>query len=155
MIRLIAASIFIVMTGLSLNFLSMDSDLNKVRLITSNAEVDIRVELARTTQEKAKGLMYRESLEEGQGMLFIYDRPARLSFWMKNTLIPLDMIFIGSDLIINHIEREAPPCLAGDICPTYFSGEPDQYVLEVTGGYTEKINLQTGDLVEFIDSIDL
>jgi uncharacterized membrane protein (UPF0127 family) len=67
------------------------------------------VELADTPEERAQGLMHRESLPQGAGMLFIYDAPQRVSFWMRNTLIPLDMIFIGPDGVVRRVHDNAQP----------------------------------------------
>ena len=105
------------------------------------------IEVARTPEEKAKGLMYRTSLPQDQGMLFVYDKPVMLSFWMKNTLIPLDIFFIGSDLKIKTISENTPPCIPETVCPTYSSSEPVQYVLELNGGAAAWQKIRVGDSV--------
>ena len=87
------------------------------------------VELALTNQERALGLMNRENLPSSQGMLFIFDEERVLSFWMKNTLIPLDIVFINSDFEVVSVAK-AVPC-ESDPCPTYPSAGPAKYVLEV------------------------
>ncbi|MBD3259779.1 DUF192 domain-containing protein [Candidatus Woesearchaeota archaeon] len=88
----------------------------------------ITVELAESLEEKKKGLMYREELCDSCGMLFVYEEENKLSFWMKNTLIPLDMIFINSDLEVVDV-LHAEPCTA-DPCKHYIPRENAQYVLE-------------------------
>ena len=110
----------------------------------------IKVEIAETEIEKREGLMYREELEEDRGMLFVYQSPVPANFWMKNTLIPLDMIFIHPNKTINHIERDVPPCPAEVVdCPNYTSHEITQYVLEVNAGWSERHNIEVGDEVVF------
>ena len=89
----------------------------------------INVELARTDEDRKNGLMFRESLCQNCGMLFIFDEENLKSFWMKNTLIPLSMIFIDSDQTVVNIEN-ATPCET-ETCPSYESKKPAKYVLEV------------------------
>ena len=123
----------------------------KLRLVTiqtSTDQVSVMVEVARTPQEKATGLMYRKALPEGQGMLFVYDKPLIPPFWMKNTLIPLDILFIGSDFKIKHIAEDTPPCPPQNPCPSYAPLEPVQYVLELKGGEGARQKIRLGDSVE-------
>lgn len=91
------------------------------------------VELAVSDYEKMQGLMHVDELPADSGMLFIYEDEGIRSFWMKNTLIPLDIVWIGSDLRIRHIARDVEPCEA-DPCPIYRPDVPAQYVLEVNAG---------------------
>ncbi len=93
----------------------------------------------------ARGLMYRRSLGKDSGMLFILRREEPQSFWMKNTLIPLDMIFISRNLVIVEITT-MQPCIT-DPCPDYTSRQPAQYVLEVNAGYCRSRTIRTGDKV--------
>ena len=104
-----------------------------------------QVELARTDSEREKGLMYRAELPADHGMLFVFYDDAPRSFWMKNTLIPLDMIFINSRLEVVEVKANVPPCRE-DPCPSYPS-EPAMYVLEINGGLAEKNGIKQGDLV--------
>ncbi len=98
------------------------------------------VEIADDDAERARGLMFRESLSSSAGMLFIYDQPQKVSFWMKNTLIPLDMIFIGADGRVNRVHSNAIP---GDL--TGIPG-PDAtlMVLEIKGGLAARLGLAEG-----------
>ncbi len=100
------------------------------------------VEIARTNEEKAKGLMHQESMPAGHGMLFVFDRDAPREFWMKNTLIPLDIIFINSELKVVEIKANVQPCKETP-CPTYPS-EPAKYVLEINSGLAEKMGIKLG-----------
>lgn len=111
--------------------------------INSNVIV---VDVAQTQDEKSLGLMFRDHLDEDKGMIFLFDKDQELSFWMKNTLIPLDMIFINNNYEIVDIQT-AIPCERNP-CEHYDSFA--QYVLEVNAGYSEKHNIQVGDKVEFV-----
>lgn len=108
-------------------------------------DVMFKVELAKTPAEQAKGLMYRAELPEDHGMLFFFERDAPRTFWMKNTLIPLDMIFINSELKVVEVKANVPPCRE-DPCPTYPS-VPAMYVLEINGGLAEKKGIKVGSMV--------
>lgn len=107
----------------------------------------VSVELAITPEEKAKGLMHREYLAEDKGMLFIFEDEKTPSFWMKNTLLPLDMVFINSDNKIVDI-LIAEPCKK-DPCKNYTPKADAKYVLEINAGFSEKHNAKIGDEVSF------
>jgi len=106
----------------------------------------IEVELAETDYQQAMGLSFRENLDPGKGMLFIFSTPGIYQFWMKNTLIPLDMVWIDSSGRVVYIEENAQPCQP-DYCPTIDPGKIAKYVLEVNGGVTSQIGLEEGDYV--------
>lgn len=101
------------------------------------------VEIADNDAERAKGLMYRKDLPEGQGMLFDFHREQEVSFWMQNTYIPLDMVFIRADGRILRIAENTEP-LSTKLIP---SGGPVRAVLEVIGGTTRKLGIAPGDRV--------
>jgi len=101
------------------------------------------VELAATEAQRQEGLMYRKSLPEGQGMLFDFQRDQEVGFWMKNTYIPLDMIFIRGDGRILRIAENTEP-LSEKIVP---SNGPVRAVLEVIGGTARKLGIAPGDRV--------
>jgi len=105
-------------------------------------------ELARTPEEQAIGLMYRESLAPDRAMLFPYSPPEVASFWMKNTLIPLDMIWIDSGKRIVSLTSDVPPCRA-EPCPSYPPAGTSRYVLEVAGGVARQHGLKAGDVLRF------
>lgn len=105
-------------------------------------DVSFHVDVARTAEEKSQGLMFRESMPDDEGMLFVFDDAQRRAFWMKNTLIPLDMIFLDGDLRVVEVKRNVPPC-ERDPCPAYQS-VPAVYVLEVNAGLAEKYNIKPG-----------
>ena len=102
------------------------------------------VELATNDAERSRGLMFRKELPEGRGMLFDFEREQPVSFWMHNTYIPLDMIFIRSDGRILRIAENTEP-LSDRLIP---SGGPVRAVLEVIGGTARKLGIAPGDRVE-------
>jgi uncharacterized membrane protein (UPF0127 family) len=103
------------------------------------------VEVARTPQEQATGLMNRSSLAPDRGMIFPYEPAQPVGFWMKNTLIPLDMIFIGPDGRILNIEANTVPM---SLEPVYSAG-PASGVLELAGGRSAELGIKPGDLVKW------
>lgn len=102
------------------------------------------VEIAETPEERSRGLMYRESLDEGSGMLFIFDQEKRHSFWMKNTLIPLDIIWLDKNTKVVYIKKNAQPCKK-DPCQKYRPSQKAMYVLEVN----PQSNIEIGDKIIF------
>ena len=111
-------------------------------------EVKVTVEIARTDHERNRGLMFREHLADGHGMLFLFERPQHLTFWMHNTLIPLDMIFVATDgQVVGVVENaepqtDSPRGVAGD----------SQFVVEVPGGWASAHHITTGTTVHFVES---
>ncbi|NEO28078.1 MAG: DUF192 domain-containing protein [Kamptonema sp. SIO4C4] len=105
----------------------------------------IQLEVARTPQQQALGLMFREELPRDRGMLFPFDPPRQVSFWMKNVEIPLDMVFVR-DGVIRDIAANVPPC-ASEPCPSYGPSEPVDQVIELGGGQAAKLGLEVGDRV--------
>ena len=109
------------------------------------AEVRVQVELARTSEERARGLMFREQLDADAGMLFLYEEEGRLTFWMRNTLIPLDMIFISADHQVAGVVENAEP----QTDTVRQVDQPSQFVLEVNGGFAAAHGITAGTPVEF------
>ncbi|MGZ3425465.1 MAG: DUF192 domain-containing protein, partial [Polyangia bacterium] len=113
----------------------------EVVLATRAGEQHVKVEIARSDPERQRGLMYRQKLEPGRGMIFLFDHPEKLKFWMKNTYIPLDMIFISADKRVVYIEENAEPLTL----QTRGSDEDDsQFVLEVPGGWARAHGVERG-----------
>ena len=114
---------------------------------TESGEVKFALEIADSPEEQEKGLMNREKIEDTYGMLFIFPREERVSFWMKNTLIPLDMIFMDEDLQIVHIAQNAEPCISKDDskCPLYSAPSSAKYVLEIRGNLSKEKQIQVGN----------
>jgi hypothetical protein len=102
------------------------------------------VELADNDAERERGLMFRERMDPDRGMLFVHEREEPLAYWMKNTLIPLDILFFDSQLRLVSQQRDVPPCTLGDACPPYPSNAPARYVLELNAGQAATLHLQNG-----------
>jgi uncharacterized protein len=114
-----------------------------VEIISKSGVHAFSVELATNDAERERGLMFRKELPEGRGMLFDFEREAPVAFWMHNTYIPLDMIFIRADGSILRIAENAEP-LSDRLIP---SGGPVRAVLEVIGGTARKLGIAPGDKV--------
>ena len=135
-------------------FLSAQASLprQEVRITRDTSQQEIArftVEVAETPETQRRGLMERPALAPNAGMLFIFSDVAPRAFWMMNTLIPLDMLFIDADRRIINIQANAPPCVPPQRCPTYHSTAPAQYVLEIAGGRAQAVGIRTGDHIHF------
>lgn len=124
----------------------------KLSISSGNSSNEFQVEIAATDAQRKVGLMNRKSLDENKGMLFIFQSSGLINFWMKNTLITLDMVFIDSNGYIKHIARNASPCTSSNDqdCPLYSSKVSAQYVLELKGGITDKLGVRVGDRVTWL-----
>jgi uncharacterized membrane protein (UPF0127 family) len=112
-------------------------------ILTRSGPVAFTVELAITPDEHARGLMFRKSLPERHGMLFDFGAEQEVAFWMRNTLIPLDMLFIGGDGTIRHLHENATP-LSEEPIPSRY---PVRAVLELAGGSARRFGIAIGDRV--------
>ncbi len=112
---------------------------------TGRHKASFSVEVARTATQQHRGLMFRHSLPEDQGMIFLYDRPQVLAMWMKNTFITLDMLFVRQDGTIARLHERATP-----LSPDIISSHEDVIaVLEIGGGRAQELGIAPGDLVYF------
>jgi uncharacterized membrane protein (UPF0127 family) len=110
------------------------------------------VELALTVEQQIQGLSGREVLAPGTGMLFVYQRESRYTFWMKEMRFPLDIVWIGADCTVVDVTLDAPPPEPEqtlDQLPRYSPGDPAQYVLEINAGASAARGIGPGDPVEF------
>jgi len=114
---------------------------DRVELRGGFGKAAFRVEVADDAKERAQGLMHRPSMPSGAGMLFVYPNPQVAAFWMKNTLIPLDMIFLNARGVVRHVHTNAVP---GDET-TIRGGHDILLVLEVNGGLAERLGIGPGD----------
>lgn len=117
---------------------------DKVTVSGDWGQAHFTVEIADDPQERARGLMFVESMPVLSGMLFVYERPQPVSFWMKNTLIPLDMLFASPRGDILAIHENAVP---GDLTPIP-GGEGVQMVLEINGGMASRLGIDVGDVLQ-------
>lgn len=140
--------------GLCLVYLSLaplhaaDLPRSRVEIVRSGTGavlLAVDAELATTPETRTRGLMERPSLPADQGMLFLFEVAQPLSFWMFNTLIPLDIIFADAERRITSIYASVPPCRPPVRCPTYTSHGSAQFVLEVNAGTAGKVGIGVGD----------
>lgn len=118
--------------------------------ITLPGGARIYAEVADTPQQRAEGLMYREHLADDRGMLFTFTQAQPWVFWMKNTRIPLDIIWMDEKKQIIHMEQNVPICTrTDDSCPQYRPNNEALYVLELAGGRAEKLRLERGSKLQF------
>jgi uncharacterized membrane protein (UPF0127 family) len=142
----LAAALFVLVSGLGSGLVSgrvSAAEETTLEIVTSKGVQVITVELATDDAERQKGLMFRKELPEGRGMLFDFKRDQDVSMWMRNTLIPLDMLFINADGSIRRIAENTEP-LSERTIP---SGGPVRGVLEVIGGTARKLGIAAGDKV--------
>jgi uncharacterized membrane protein (UPF0127 family) len=143
-ITLATLAVFVLIAAAALNACAQGP---RVEIVAPDGAVraTVKVEIADTEAARELGLMYRRHLDENAGMIFVFAKPSHLQFWMKNTVIPLDMIFAGADRRIIGIVREARPfteaidAVDGD----------SQYVLEVNGGFCARHGVAAGDKFVF------
>lgn len=137
-VRLLA--VFLVLGGWTVNVAASDT----LSIHSASGTHQFNIEFAETPDERSRGLMFRQSLADDAGMLFDFGEPHEVFMWMKNTYIPLDMIFIRPDGVIHRIEAWTEP----HSLSTIPSRGPVTGVFEVKGGLTEKLGIMPGDMVE-------
>ena len=108
----------------------------------------VRMEVAADDDTRAQGLMFRDRVPEGTGMLFVFAQSGDYPFWMKNTLVPLDMVWVDDQSRVVHVEPNVPPCKA-DPCPSYPPHAVAKYVLELGGGQAAKHRVVNGSRLTF------
>jgi uncharacterized membrane protein (UPF0127 family) len=140
-------SLLILWAATQLSCSKNESNLKKITLQKNNssASITLGVEIADTDESRMRGLMFRKELDAKQGMLFIFDRDTDTPFWMKNTYLPLDILFINADHEIVDIKERATPLSEELIHPN----APYRLALEVNGGFAKDHQIETGDKVAF------
>jgi len=106
------------------------------------------VEVADTEDLRERGLMFRREMAPDQGMLFIHDDAGPIAYWMKNTYIPLDILYFDERKKLVSAQLNVPPCGEQEQCPIYPSAGPAKYVLEINAGLAEQLKLKPGDQLE-------
>ncbi len=144
---LIAVAAFITFVGLltqgKLQFLFPESVTNSNLKVIKIEGVEIKVEVAKTKEELAKGLSSRDKLDENSGMVFVFDKNSRPTFWMKDTNIALDMIWINDSKIVGIDKNVQPePGVDESKLKKYPAPSEVDYVLEVNGGFSDKNNIK-------------
>jgi len=119
--------------------------------IQTPSGITIKAEIADTPLKRSVGLMYRDHLQKDHGMLFFFSQPQGWTFWMKNTKIALDLIWIDGKKRVTHIERNVPICTkSDDSCPQYRPNSDDaMYVLEIAGGTVDGYKIEKGSKLPF------
>lgn len=107
------------------------------------------IEVAANDAERARGLMFRDALPADHGMLFIHEREEPQAYWMKNTRIPLDILYFDNARKLVSQQRDVPPCSLGDACPPYPSDAPARFVLELNAGEAARLRLSEGVELHF------
>src|SRR5690606_9676069 len=111
------------------------------------------VEIADDDAERARGLMFRDAMPADHGMLFVHEREEPQAYWMKNTRIPLDILYFDNERRLVSQRRDVPPCTLGDRCPSYPSNAPARYVLELNAGQAARLGLRDGAVMTFSPDI--
>jgi uncharacterized membrane protein (UPF0127 family) len=115
----------------------------RVKFEGATGKPEVVLEIAERDADRQRGLMYRKEMPDTEGMLFVFERSKKLSFWMRNTCIPLDMIYVAEDFTIVNIEENTPTLTD----QTFPSMCPAKYVIEVNAGWTRKHGVQVGQKV--------
>jgi uncharacterized protein len=123
----------------------VQEQLERLEIVSGNTNHRFQIEVMRTNEQRAKGLMFRQFLPQDRGMLFDFDNEQPITMWMRNTYIPLDMVFIKADGKVHHIHERAQPLDESTIS----SNGNVRYVLEINGGVATKLGLKAGDAVKF------
>lgn len=108
----------------------------------------IRAEVMMTPEDMSRGMMFRDPLPPGRGMLFIHENPGQYSYWMYQVRVPLDIIWMDASRRIVEISAATPAC-PGPNCPSYGGHQTSRYVLELNGGEAQRQGLRVGDLLTF------
>jgi len=141
---LILLALLLPLRGLAQNAPNPTLPTQKLTIVGHNgAKHDFTVEMAVTPEQQETGLMFRREVPADRGMLFVWDEPHEVPMWMKNTLVPLDMVFIGADGKVIHIAEDTVPQSLAQIS----SGGPVKATLELQAGLTEKLDIRVGDKV--------
>ena len=124
------------------------SKVTHIRIFLPDGETII-ADLAKTEEERTQGLMFRNTLNDDQGMLFVFEEEGLYSFWMKNMNFAIDILWLDRQKRIVHLELNVPPCKK-EPCPTYAPDLPAKYVLELKAGSIERRKLKLFDRIDFI-----
>ncbi len=137
---------------ISLLFIGCANQYQAVKISFNSTNISVIAEKADTEEKMAKGLMWREYLGEKEGMLFYFNQSGYHAFWMANTPIQLEAIFVSEDFrIVDIVEMEPCDKRPPEPCPIYLPGYPAKYVLEVNQNFSKKYGIKAGDKIDFGD----
>ena len=128
---------------------ALQNDSEYLRAKVSVEGFDLSSEIPVTGELMSKGLSVKNQLRENESMLFVFEEPARHSFWMKDMKFPIDIIWLDSNGKTVHIEENLRPCPLVLICPSYAPNSDSQYVLETTAGFAQRHNISLGTNIKF------
>ncbi|WP_231186899.1 DUF192 domain-containing protein [Haladaptatus sp. DYF46] len=121
--------------------------------VTGGNRTTVTLEVANSAGERERGLMYRESLAKNHGMVFVFEDPAVQSFWMKNTLIPLDMVFVSENgTVLNVAHADTQPNASDSELRSYQSDGDAKYVVEMRQGFADRVGIEPGSKLVFEES---
>jgi uncharacterized membrane protein (UPF0127 family) len=143
LVRVALVVLFFLVLGGSLGAREAEFALEPLSIVTAAGEITFQVEVARSPRAREQGLMFRHSLAPDRGMLFLFGHQQRLSFWMKNTYLPLDMVFIRKNGGIAAIVADTAPLSVASISPDVRASA----VLEVNAGTAKRLHIAVGDQV--------
>jgi len=127
-----------------------DAPVQTIRVVTLPDGAEVKAEVKVTSAEMERGMMYRTSLANDEGMLFVHGTPGEYPYWMANCKFPLDIIWMDSHHEVAEISAKTPPCPdGGPDCPNYGGHVMAQYVLELGGGEAARHNIQRGSTLRF------
>ena len=138
-------SFLIIIVFVVAGFLLLSHTTSEIKTVKIGGQI-IKVELVQTLEAQAQGLSGRTGLAQDTGMLFVFSGPGEYDFWMKDMKFPLDMIWIGDDLHVIYIQKNATP---RSYPATFGPAQDAKYVLEVNAGFADVHNVKTGDSVQF------
>jgi uncharacterized membrane protein (UPF0127 family) len=115
--------------------------------LTPDGPIEVSLEMARTPEERQRGLMFRDRIGDRHGMLFCFETDERHVFWMRNTYLSLDILFVTVDGVVVDVLEKLPPCPL-DPCPTYRAEAKARYALELNAGFSERYRIRKGDRVQ-------
>lgn len=144
-IAVLATVYFLFIIKPSENLFKKEGEVTFFKKENNQKNLEIDVEVANNNTERMRGLMFRKEMDEDNGMLFIFEKPDTQSFWMKNTILPLDIMFIDSAGVIDTIYRSTTPYSERSLP----SRRRVQFVVEVNAGWSDKFGVKEGDLIEF------
>lgn len=127
----------------------LDSNTTSNKINIKVNSVNLEADLALSVEEQSKGLSIKDNLKPDEGMLFPYDSPRILSFWMKDMKFPIDILWLNADKEVVHVEENLQPCSPFLPCPSYTPDVQAQYVLETVAGFSSANGIIEGTPVEF------
>lgn len=145
--RFVLAVVFLLIVLAFLSIYKKPETESLVKFYSEGKNVTLKVKVADTEESRNKGLMFVEKLGENEGILFVYNDEQKRTFWMKNTLIPLDMIFVAANGTVVSVIENAEPCKK-DPCEIYSVDAPSRYVVEVNAGFAKENGISAYDFAE-------